>query len=184
LRKHATDEAELTRFFGALAGVRDPTLAQQVAQIALSKEIPPQDVMLRMAMITGLRIEHPQLAWETFADQQQMLLAPQGNLAPLILAQYVPRFFWNSQPLDQLESWLKAHVPPAMTDNIAKGMQSARFKVTEKEALVPAADSYLAARAAHARLRLAEPSLLGSSPAAPVPVVLHTVIRGEVSSVR
>jgi hypothetical protein len=67
-------------------------------------------------------------------------------LAPLFLAQYVPEYFWSSLPLDQLEAWLKAHVPAGMEDNIAKGMQAARFKVSQKQALVPAADDYLAAR--------------------------------------
>ena len=53
---------------------------------------------------------------------------------------------WNSLPLDQLESWLKAHVPAGMGAEIEKGMQSARLKVSEQAALVPAAGAYLASR--------------------------------------
>jgi len=73
-------------------------------------------------------------------------MAPWGNEAPLELAQGTPEHFWNCLPLDQLEGWLKAHVPAGMEANIEKGMQAGRFKVSEKAALVPAADGYLAAR--------------------------------------
>jgi hypothetical protein len=37
-----------------------------------------------------------------------------------------------------------------MNDYIEKGMESARFQYSQKQALVPAADTYLAGRASHA----------------------------------
>jgi hypothetical protein len=66
-----------------------------------------------------------------------MLFSSSGNLEPLFIAQYVPQYFWNSLPLDQLEDWIKAHSPAEMSSNIAKGMEGARFKVAEKHRLVP-----------------------------------------------
>jgi hypothetical protein len=59
----------------------------------------------------------------------------------------MPEMFWNSLPPDQLQAWLKAHVPADMNDNVERGMQAVRFKVSEKAALVPAVDAYLASRA-------------------------------------
>jgi hypothetical protein len=53
-------------------------------------------------------------------------------------------------PLGEMNSWLKAHVPAEMGPQIEKGMDGARFQVEEKQALVPEADAYLAARAPHA----------------------------------
>ena len=147
LARHSKDDAELTRLYLAMAHVRDPQLAAQAAQIALSKELPPQDTALPIRMIGSLCEEQPKLAWDSFADNYERLLTPWGSLAPMTLAQDTPEYFWNSLPLDQLEAWLKAHVPAGMDANIEKGMQAARFKVSEKEALVPAADAYLAARA-------------------------------------
>lgn len=47
-------------------------------------------------------------------------------------------------------SWLKAHVRAEMGPQIEKGMEGARFRLTQKQALVPEADAYLAARAPHA----------------------------------
>jgi aminopeptidase N len=68
----------------------------------------------------------------------------------LFEAQFVPTVFWNSLPLNEMEAWIKAHVPAEMGPQIQKGMDSARFQYTQKQELVPAADAYLAARGSHA----------------------------------
>jgi aminopeptidase N len=146
LIKQTQDVAELRRFCVALANVRDPKLAAAAAQFALSSEIPPQEITLRMHMIQTLRDEHPQLAWTLFAANEQKLLSPFGNLEPLILAQYVPQTFWNSLPLDQLKSWVVARVPKEMAANVEKGMEGAKFKADTKRELVPAADAYVKTR--------------------------------------
>jgi hypothetical protein len=101
-------------------------------------------------MIGTLRQEHPQLGWSTFSDHAEMLLSPYGNLAPLLEAQFVPQLFWNSLPPDEIEAWIRAHVPAEMNDYIEKGMEGARFQYSQKKELVPAADAYLSGRASHA----------------------------------
>ena len=52
--------------------------------------------------------------------------------------------FWSSVPLEQIEAWVKANVPTEMKSDIARGMETARFKISEKSALVDATDHYLA----------------------------------------
>ncbi len=150
LAKTAKDDSTHRRLYLALATVRDDKLAEQVAAIALSSELPPQDLQLRLAMIGTLRQEHPQLGWDTFSGNAEMLMSPFGNLAPLFEAEFMPRFFWNSLPPDKLEAWIRAHVPAEMNDYIEKGMEAARFQYSQKQELVPAADAYLASRATHA----------------------------------
>jgi hypothetical protein len=60
------------------------------------------------------------------------------------MSQMVPQYLWDSLPPDQLEAWIKVRVPAQMSDNVAKGMDAARFKLAEKQSLVAAADAYLA----------------------------------------
>jgi aminopeptidase N len=144
LAKQARDDAQKRRFYVALASVQDAQLAEQVAQIALGTEIPPQEIQLRFEMVGILQQGHPQLAWSAFSSHADTLLSPLGALAPLMLAQEVPEVFWNSLPADQLEAWLKVHLPAEMAPNIARGMEGARLRMHEKATLVPAADSYLA----------------------------------------
>ena len=143
MAKQAKDEAELERYYTALVNVRDPQLAAQAAQLALSSELPPQAVQLRLGMILGLARDHPELAWASFTNNADTLLSPFPSFAPLLIAQYVPETFWDSVPLDQLEAWVRAHVPAEMSDNVDRGMESARFLLSEKHTVVPAADAYV-----------------------------------------
>jgi aminopeptidase N len=150
LAKATKDDAEQRRLYVALATVRDPKLGSEAATIALSNELPPQAIQLRLGMIGTLRQEHPQLGWDTFSGHSEMLMSPFGNMAPLFVAEFVPQFFWNSLPPDKMETWIRAHVPAEMNDYVEKGMESARFQYSQKQQLVPAADAYLAARGSHA----------------------------------
>ena len=147
IAKESQDEAEKGRFYRALALARDPKLAAEAANIAVGSEIPPQLLMLRLQMFFVMSTERPKLAWSTFSNNVGPLLAPAGSLAPLFEAQYVPQIFWDALPPDQMEAWLKAHVPPEMAPQIAKGMGDARFQVAEKAHLVPEAEAYVATRA-------------------------------------
>ncbi|GAC1451217.1 MAG: M1 family metallopeptidase [Steroidobacteraceae bacterium] len=149
LARASTDDSERRRLYIALVSARDAGLGEEAAKIALDPEIPPQEIQLRLGMLATLRAEHPRLAWNTFNNKVTELLSPFGDLAPLVEAQFIPQLFWNSVSLDEMESWIKAHVPAEMGPQILKGMESARFQYTQKQALVPAADAYLAGRAAH-----------------------------------
>jgi aminopeptidase N len=143
--KSAQDETELRRFYETLMRVRDPRLADQAVQITLSDEIPAQAATLRLWMIAAVSDWHPLLGWNTFTGHSDMLMKPFSPFAPQMMARYVPLGFWNAVPLDQIEAWIKAHVPAEMAPEIARGMEAARFQVALKKALVPATDSYLQA---------------------------------------
>jgi aminopeptidase N len=143
IARQAKDETEQQRYYLALMEVRDPQLATQAAQIALAPELPPQAARWRLALVVRLANQHHELAWTTFTENVEALLAPNPKYAPLITAQYVPVYFWDSVPLEQLESWVRAHVPEQMSPNVARGMEAARFKLSEKNALISAADAYV-----------------------------------------
>jgi aminopeptidase N len=143
LAKSAKDPADLQRYYGALMSVRDDALAEQAAHIALSQELPAQMAMARPQLVFILDDQHPHLSWSTFSDNVDALMAPFPQFAPLIIAQYVPRGYWDTVPLEQLEAWVRAHVPAEMSGNVARGMDSARFLLSEKQSLVPEVDAYV-----------------------------------------
>jgi aminopeptidase N len=144
--KAAKDESELRRYYSALMSVQDSELAEQAARIALSAEIPPQAGSLRLNLIVRLAMDHPALAWSNFTQNTQTLLSPFARYAPLISAQQVPQWFWSGVPLAELETWVRAQVPAEMAPNIERGMQFARFKLAEKQTLLPAADAFVRSR--------------------------------------
>ena len=150
LARSATDGTELRRYYSVLTRVRDPQLAARAASILLSKEIPPQAANERLWLVMQLANDHPLLAWTTFTDNVDSLIAPFPGLATLILSQSCPEAFWDSAPLDEIEAWIRAHVPAEMSDNVARGMDTARFKLEQKKALAQAADAFVAARSPRA----------------------------------
>jgi aminopeptidase N len=143
LAKTTRDQSERTRFFSALMLVRDQQLASQAARIALSTDIPPQSDSMRLTLVFDLAPDHQQLAWMTFSQNSEALLKPHTLYGSLIAAQDMPLNFWSGVPLAELETWVRAHVPAEMSTEIERGMEAARFKLTEKTALVREADAYL-----------------------------------------
>jgi aminopeptidase N len=147
LAKGAKDDTAMERYYVALARVRDPDLARQVVQIALSDEIPPQANTLCRRLIQLLAREHPRLSWDTYiAHQDQIMKSISSFDRALGLAQQAPVTYWDALPLDQLESWVRANIPKGTSDNLARGMETAHHLAAQKPALVKAADAYLAAR--------------------------------------
>jgi len=145
IAKSAQDQTELRRYYTALMQVRDPQLAAAAVKIAFSPEIPPQADALRLWLVFALSEAHQQLAWKAYVDHLDALLAPHQPSGPSFIAQYSPQMFWRSVPLEELESWVKAHLPEEMSADAARGMETARFKVAERSVLIQAADQWVAA---------------------------------------
>jgi aminopeptidase N len=143
LAKSAKDGAELHRYYAALMLVSDESLAERAAQIALSTEIPPQADADRIEFVVMLARQHQKLVWTTFCDHADTLLASHEPFGPYIIAEFTPQIFWSGIPLEQIDAWVRAHVPSEMSAEVERGLESARFKLAEKQRLVPAADSYL-----------------------------------------
>jgi len=152
LAKGAKDDTFMQRCYMALARVRDPELARQVVQIALSDEIPPQANTLGLRLIFTLAREHPRLSWDTYiANQDQLMKSVGSDGRALVIAQQTPVAYWDALPLDQLEGWAHANTPKGVSDNLARGMETAHHLAAQKQALVKAADAYLASAKQAAR---------------------------------
>jgi aminopeptidase N len=143
------DETAQRRDYAALMQVADPALAEQAAQIAVSEEIPPTAAAIRMRLVVLLAGRHPALAWRTFRDHADLLLAPNPKYAPLITAQYVPEYFWEAAPPEEIEAWVRARLPAEMAPNIARGMETVHALRAERAVLTPAADAWTGQAASH-----------------------------------
>jgi aminopeptidase N len=145
LAKEAKDDTFMQRCYVALSRVRDPNLAREVVQIALSNELPPQANTLALRLVLGLAREHPRLSWDTYvANQTQLMKSVQSGVRPLVIAGQAPAVYWDALPLDQLEAWARANIPKEASENLARGMESAHHRAAQKATLVKAADAYLA----------------------------------------
>ena len=151
IARAARNDTELQRYYTALMQVRDPVLAAQAARVAVSDEFPEQAQSVRMGLVIELAVQNPQLAWTTFTQNLDLILKPQGQFAPMMVAQYAPDVFWEAAPPDTIEAWVRAHAPAEMADSIARGMESARFNVAQKSAMIKAVGSFLDTGATAAR---------------------------------
>jgi aminopeptidase N len=143
IAKSAKDPAQLRRAYDALALVGDPQLAAQAAQLALSAEIPPQEMNLPIQMLFTIARRNPQIAWHAYRDTERDLFESYGPLASLSLVQETPQEFWRAAPLVEIESWMRVRAPKELDTQIEHAMERARLRLAERDALVSAADHYI-----------------------------------------
>jgi len=74
IAKGARNETELRRYYRAMLLVRDPALAKQASEIAMSDEIPAQAADLRLPLLAALGDAHPALAWDIFTKNVDGLM--------------------------------------------------------------------------------------------------------------
>jgi aminopeptidase N len=146
LAQGAANDTELERYYRALGSVRDPALAAQVLQIAVSDQLPPQAATVGLHLVFSLAARFHQASWETFTAHWQKLLKALPTMSTLILGEYLPEIYWDSVPLDQLQAWIQGNVPAEAADTVERGMQTARFKRSQKQALIPETDAFLSAQ--------------------------------------
>lgn len=151
IARSARDEAEIRRYFDAMMAVEDPALAERAAELALSAEIPPQAGSVRLGLLVHIGARHPALSWSMFTRNANALLEPFARYVPLISAQQVPAWYWSGVPISDIEDWVRAQVPADMAANMERGLQTARFRLSERERLPPAADAFIREAAAAPR---------------------------------
>ena len=100
----------------------------------MSPEIPPQAESLRLWLVFALSEAHQQLAWNAYVEHLDTLLAPHQPSGPLYHCAVQPGDVLAFRAARELESWVKGHLPEEMAADVARGMETARFKLAEKAA--------------------------------------------------
>jgi aminopeptidase N len=148
IARDAKNESELRRYYEALTLVRDPALAHQVGAILVSDEIPKQAGTARLPLLARMVDGHPRLAWSLFKQHVDALLEAYAPFGLTFLSQEAPELFWRAAPRDQLETWFEQNVPADMAPQLARGLETARFKQAQVAMMRKAADAAVSARAA------------------------------------
>lgn len=139
----AHEAAEIARYYGALEKVQDPALAARVIELALGKQLPPQANHLPEDMVFGIADRHQRLAWRAYTEHTDQLLAYSPMFAPLTIAHTTPLIFWSGIPLQELEAYMRTHVPANMAPEVERGMQAAKVRLRRREILVRETDAWL-----------------------------------------
>lgn len=86
------------------------------------------------------------MGWQTLTNNLEVLTKAQSTYTPLLIAQTLPQVYWSGIPLQDVESFVRAHVPKEMSDVVDRGMESARYQLTRKTLLVREADGFVQQR--------------------------------------
>lgn len=146
LARSAKSDQELRRFYPMMMLVRDPSLAQKASEVVLSDEVPKQLEAMRLQLALMLSEHNPSLSWDIFTKNYDRLIAPMMPEGTMMMTQMVPDIFWNSIALDQVESFVRGHAPTDLNPFIARGLEVAHTRLTEKTTLTEATDAYLRTR--------------------------------------
>jgi aminopeptidase N len=144
LLRTAKDSSEMQRFGGALAGVRDPKLAQETMQFTLSPLFPPEAAQAKLLLIAGVADLHPREAWDFFRQHSAELLKVFSSFErSTIVAEAVPQVFWRIDP-PEVEAYLKTNVPPSIYQYAVGGMEAMMFRRSQVSRMNSQTDAYLA----------------------------------------
>jgi aminopeptidase N len=131
------------QYRGALMHVRDPQLAQRALQIAFSSEVSAQEEAVRFGYVATAADWNPRLAWAAFQAHADAITR---GFTPTGMATAVPGIFHDAAPPEQIESWLKAHLPAQAAPAIAAGMSRARTDAAARTRLRESLQTYLSTK--------------------------------------
>jgi aminopeptidase N len=146
LAKASRDESQARIAYGALANARDPKLLQQALDIVISPELPPQSAGYRSRIVLGAAARNPQLVWAFYQAHEPQLTGPVSEFSRALSITNLPATFWRAAPLDQIQAYVVAHLPPTAGPYLRRGMERARLEIALEHRLVPEADAYVASR--------------------------------------
>ncbi len=145
-RARAEDSFEQKRsLYGALASARDPQLAEKTLALALTDELIAPEAA-RLVQRVAHEGEHPELAWTFARAHLDAMLAKLSAVAANRYAPHIFEAFDDAARADELETFAKARLPPAVSVAVAKAVDNIRFTAGFKARVVPEIDAWWQAR--------------------------------------
>ena len=139
--KAAKNQTEAERFYFALESAKDPKLAEQGMEIAISNELPPQAASSVPGMVFSNVDWNPSLAFAFGKAHGKQVFKAFTGMDMVFLALFVPPAFADAAPLDDVQTWITSLVPPGSDAYIQRGMSSAKLRLQLKSRIVEQADS-------------------------------------------
>lgn len=137
-RASTSDQTTMRRNYQAVMDVSNPDLAKRAANVLINEPLPKEAESLRLTLLIELSGMHPTLAWQVLAAHTSLILAPFQPFDTVYLAQELPPALWDAIPLDEMETWIKARVPADLAPGLARGMETARWSVKQRQFLINA----------------------------------------------
>jgi aminopeptidase N len=128
----------------ALAGARDPALAQRALEYAVGDAVPAQ---YAPGLVQGVAAEHPELAWRFYLANSERV---SRGLDPLRRYSFGPGLAAATRDPAQLQAWAERNVPAGSRQAVDQGVAAMRAEAEVVGRVLPEVERWLQARASKA----------------------------------
>ncbi|MES2300044.1 MAG: M1 family metallopeptidase [Pseudomonadota bacterium] len=142
--RKAEGTEEKARFYGAVFGALDPTLAAQVLPMAMSPEVPP---LIASDALAAVAADHPDMAWAYAREHSAALLKLQPDYGR---DEFLPRVVSGSSDVataDALEAFVKATMGADAMIPAKRVAELIRVRAQRKARLMPQLQRWLEPKA-------------------------------------
>jgi aminopeptidase N len=147
LARRTTSTEERVRYYAALAGARDPALAQSALRLVLAENLPPE-LAARLVFAVAGAGEHPDLAWTFVKENYRALEAQQGPTFPDRFAADLLWSFSDRGHAAELASFAPAHATPAGRIEAARAEEGILLDADFIDRQLPAIEAWIASHPA------------------------------------
>ena len=145
----ATNPTEQQNDFFALFSANDPALAQQ--SLNMSLHLPPQFAPFAPFIVGAVAQEHPQDAWKFLNDNSDKLFSSMSAFERVAAVSGVAGQFATLVPADQIDAYLKSHVPPDAAAEVKKTMDDVHTKQLVEDRLAPQIEAFVTSQSQTAK---------------------------------
>jgi aminopeptidase N len=143
LARRTTSTEERVRYYAALAGARDPALAQDALRLVLAENLPPE-LAARLVFIVAGAGQHPDLAWAFVKENYRALEMQQGPSFPDRFAADLLWSFSDRGHAAELASFAPAHATPAGRIEAARAEEGILLNADFIDHQLPQIESWIA----------------------------------------
>jgi aminopeptidase N len=134
---------EVQTYFFSAFGAKDPALAQETLNAALT--LPPQYSSFAPFVVSIVGQDHPALAWSFLKAHQDKLYAGLSEYDRIPYITGIAESFWRGVPADDIHDYMNANVPAAAKAEVAKAMEDVHRSIDDRERLLPQIDASVTA---------------------------------------
>ncbi len=132
---------EMQTYFEAAFGAKNEALAQRSLQASLS--LPPQFSSFAPIIVAIVGQDHPETAWAFLQKNNAKLFGGMSVFDRIPYITGIAESFWRGVPAGDIEAYMKANVPAAASNQIAKSMEDVHLQLEHRARLLPQIDAFV-----------------------------------------
>jgi aminopeptidase N len=131
---------EIQTYLRAAFSAKDEALARK--SLAASLALPPQYSSFAPIIVAIVGQDHPAMAWDFLKKNDAKLFAGLSEFDRIPYVTGVSQSFWRGVPADDIAAYMKATVPAAASNEVAKANENVSLLLAQRARLLAQIDAY------------------------------------------